>query len=120
MKKFLLLSLILTMTGATAVFAAEPTTYSEALIQKHTQKLVDKEKELQQQQKAREEARLQQQKAREEAQLKQREELERKLNPLKAKQEELEQQKKAREEAQEAQRKKIERKKELFNELMQK
>ena len=58
MKKLLIASLVLVMTGAAAVYAAdsEPSTYTERFIQKHTQKIVDKEKELQQQQKAREEA----------------------------------------------------------------
>lgn len=62
MKKLVLASLILTLAGASAVYAAEPTTYTEQLIQKHTQKIVDKEKQLQQQQKAREEARAKAQK----------------------------------------------------------
>ena len=63
MKKLLALSLVLSLFGVTAAFADEPTTYTEYLLQKHSQKLVDKEKELQQQQKAREEARQKQQEA---------------------------------------------------------
>ena len=55
MKKLLLVSLILTIAGASSAYAAE-TTYTEQFIQKHTQKIVDKEKQLQEQQKAREEA----------------------------------------------------------------
>ena len=57
MKKLLIASLILVMGSAAAVYAADsqPTTYTERLIQKHTQKIVDKEKQLQEQQKAREE-----------------------------------------------------------------
>ena len=49
MKKLLIASLILVMSSAAAVYAAEsqPTTYTERLIQKHTQKIVDKEKQLQ-------------------------------------------------------------------------
>ena len=62
MKKLLIASLILVMGSAAAVYAADsqPTTYTERLIQKHTQKIVDKEKQLQEQQKAREEARQKQ------------------------------------------------------------
>ena len=61
MKKLLVASLVLLMSSA-AVYAADaqPTTYTERFIQKHTQKIVDKEKQMQEQQKAREEARLKQ------------------------------------------------------------
>ncbi len=133
MKKLLLTALVLTIAGASAVYADEPSTYTEYIIQKHTQKIVDKEKQLQQQQKAREEARLKRQeefqqkmeaqkKAREEAK-QQREEafqkkIDEKLNPLKQKQAELEAQKKAREDAQKARQQKYEKKKQLLKELM--
>ena len=53
MKKFLLAALVLTLAGSCAVYADEPTTFTEMFVQKHTQKLVDKEKELQAHQKAR-------------------------------------------------------------------
>ena len=96
MKKLFIASLILVMAGASSVYAAE-TTYTEKLIQIHTQKIVDKEKELQNQQKAREEARV-----------KQREELQKKIDA----------DKKAREEASNARKQKIEKKKQLWNELI--
>ena len=52
-KKLLVASLVLVMGTAVISYAADsqPTTYTERFIQKHTQKLVDTEKELQQQQK---------------------------------------------------------------------
>ncbi len=96
MKKVLIASLVLLLTGMTSVFAAE-TTYTEQFIQKHTQKIVDKEKQLQEQQKAREEARLKQQ-----------EELQKKL----------EADKKARQDAANARKQKIEKKKQLWNQLI--
>lgn len=96
MRKLLIASLILIMAGASSAYAAE-TTYTEQLIQKHTQKIVDKEKQLQEQQKAREEARL-----------KQREELQKKI----------EADKKAREDAANTRKQKIEQKKKLFNQLI--
>lgn len=101
MKKLLIASLVLVMSSATAVYAADsqPTTYSERFIQKHTQKIVDKEKQMQEQQKAREDARL-----------KQRKELQKKM----------EADRKAREDAANARKQKVERKKQLFNELISK
>lgn len=99
MKKLLIASLVLVMGSAAAVYAADSqsTTYTERFIQKHTQKIVDKEKQLQEQQKAREDARL-----------KQREELQKKI----------EADRKAREDAANARKQKIEKKKQLFNELI--
>mgnify|MGYP000789146002 CR=1 FL=1 len=43
MKKLLIASLVLVMSSAAAVYAADsqPTTYTERFIQKHTQKIVD-------------------------------------------------------------------------------
>lgn len=101
MKKLLIASLVLVMSSAAAVYAADsqPTTYSERFIQKHTQKIVDKEKQMQEQQKAREDARL-----------KQRKELQKKM----------EADRKAREDAANARKQKVERKKQLFNELISK
>ncbi|CDE89177.1 TPA: hypothetical protein CPT81_04420 [Candidatus Gastranaerophilales bacterium HUM_20] len=96
MKKLLLVSLILTIAGASSAYAAE-TTYTEQFIQKHTQKIVDKEKQLQEQQKAREEASAKKQ-----------EEFKKKI----------EADRKAREEASNARKQKIEQKKKLFNELI--
>ena len=51
-KKLLIASLVLVIGTAVVSYAAdsEPTTYTEKFIQKHTKKIVDKEKELQQQQ----------------------------------------------------------------------
>ena len=99
MKKLLIASLVLVMSGAAAVYAAdsEPTTYTEQFIQKHTQKIVDKEKQLQQEQQAREEARA-----------KQKEELQKKI----------EANQKARQDAANARKQKIEKKKQLWNELI--
>ena len=99
MKEILIASLILVMSSAASVYAADsqPTTYTERLIQKHTQKIVDKEKQLQEQQKAREEARL-----------KQKEEFQKKL----------EADRKAREDAAKARKEKYEKKKQLWNELI--
>lgn len=96
MKKLLFVSLILTIAGASSAYAAE-TTYTEQFIQKHTQKIVDKEKQLQEQQKAREEASAKKQ-----------EEFKKKI----------EADRKAREEASNARKQKIEQKKKLFNELI--
>lgn len=58
MKKILTASLLLTMLGIPAAFAATDTntTYTEQFIQRHTQKVIDAEKKLQEQQKASEEA----------------------------------------------------------------
>lgn len=111
MKKLLLISLLFAFVGVPAAFADEPKTYTEYVIQKHTQKLVDKEKALQAQQKSRDEARAK-------ARLQQQQELEKKLNPLKAKQDEYEAQKKAREDAAAAQKKKMDEKKQLLKQLM--
>lgn len=99
MKKLLIASLILVMSSAASVYAADsqPTTYTERFIQKHTQKIVDTEKQLQEQQQAREDARL-----------KQKEELQKKL----------EADRKAREDATNARKQKIEQKKQLFNQLI--
>lgn len=97
MKKILALSLVLSVLAGTSAFAAEQTTYTEKFIQKHTEKIVDKEKQLQQQQKAREDARLKQQKER---------------------QKKLEQQKREREKARAEQQKKIEKKKQLLHQLI--
>ena len=114
MKKLLLVSLILTIAGASSAYAAE-TTYTEQFIQKHTQKIVDKEKQLQELQKAREEASAKKQEefkkqiqAKQDARLKQQEEFKKKI----------EADKKAREDAAAARQKKIEQKKKLFNELI--
>ena len=95
-RKLLIASLVLVMAGVSCAYAAE-TTYTERFIQKHTQKVVDKEKQLQQQQKAREEARA-----------KQKEELQKKI----------EADKKARQDAANARKQKIEKKKQLWNELI--
>lgn len=115
MKKLLITSLILTMSLSSAVFAAststtnsEPATYTERFIQKHTQKLVDTEKKLQADQKAREEASAKQQEelqkkiqANKDANLKKQQEFQKKL----------EADKKARQQ-------KFEQKKQLFNQLI--
>lgn len=104
MKKLLASLLVLSVVGGTSVLAAEQSTYTERFIQKHTQKLVDTEKKLQEQQKAREEAQAKRQK---ELQKKQQE-----------RQKALEKQRKEREKARAAQQKKIEKKKELWNQLI--
>ena len=106
MKKLLIASLVLAMAGAAAVYAADsqPSTYTERFIQKHTQKIVDKEKELQQQQKAREEAIEKQRQER--------------LERQEALQKKIEADKKAREDAQKARQQKLEKKKQLWNELI--
>ena len=62
MKKLLLGTLLFAVVLAPAAFA-EQTTYTEKFIQKHTQKIVDKEKQLQEKQKAHQEAAAQHQKA---------------------------------------------------------
>lgn len=58
MKKILTASLLLAMLGVPAAFAetATNTTYTEQFIQRHTQKIINAEKKLQEQQKASEEA----------------------------------------------------------------
>lgn len=104
MKKLLASLLVLSVIGGTSLVSAEPTTYTEKFIQKHTQKIVDKEKELQQQQKAREEA-----------QAKRQRELEKKQ---KERQKALEKQRKEREKARTEQQKKIEKKKQLLHQLI--
>lgn len=99
MKKLLIASLVLVMGSAAVVYAAdsEPTTYTEKFIQKHTQKIVDKEKQLQQEQQAREEARAKQKEAL---------------------QQKIEANQKAREDAANARKQKIEQKKQLWNQLI--
>lgn len=58
MKKILTASLLLAMLGVPAAFAETDTntTYTEQFIQRHTQKIINAEKKLQEQQKANEEA----------------------------------------------------------------
>ena len=116
-KKLLIASLVLVMGSAVISYAADsqPTTYTERFIQKHTQKLVDTEKELQQKQQAREEARAKQKEefqkqieAREQARAKQKEELQKKI----------EANQKAREDAANARKQKLEQKRELWNQLI--
>ena len=104
MKKLLASLLVLSVIGGTYLVSAKQTTYTERFIQKHTQKIVDKEKQLQQQQKAREEA-----------QAKRQRELEKKQ---KERQKALEKQRKEREKARTEQQKKIEKKKQLLHQLI--
>ncbi len=104
MKKLFIASLVLVMTSACAVYAADDSTYSGRLINKYTSKITDKEKQLQQQQKAREEASAKKQA-----------ELQKKLD---AQKKAYEQQKKANEEAAKARQQKVEHKKKLLNELL--
>ena len=95
MKKILLATIVVSLLSTSALYAAE--TYTERFIQKHTQKIVDKEKELQAQQKANEEARAKRQeefKARQEA-----------------RQKEIQKRQQEREEARAATQQKIEKKK---------
>lgn len=116
MKKLLIASLALFMVSSAAIAAeTQTTTCTEQFIQKHTQKLVDTEKKLQEQQKANEDAWAKKKeayqkdvKARQDARLKQREEFQKKL----------EADRKAREEASKARQQKFEQKKKLFNELI--
>ena len=96
MKKLLLGTIFAAVILAPASFA-ESTTYTEKFIQKHTQKLVDTEKQLQEQKRANEEAAAKRQKARQEA---------------------IEKQKKENAAKQQAVQKKIERKKQLINEFI--
>lgn len=103
MKKLLMASLILSIMLAPAAFA-EQTTYTEQFLQKHTKKLIDAEKQLQEKQKASEDAAAARQKAREEA--------------LEKQKKQIEAQKKAREDAAKARQNKIEKKKELWKELI--
>ncbi len=104
MKKLLIASLVLVLAGASYVYAADNTTYSGRMINKYTQKITDKEKQLQQQQKAREEASAKKQA-----------EYQKKLDEQKKA---YEAKKKANEEAAKARQQKIEHKKKLFNELI--
>ena len=98
-KKLLVASLSLVICGCAVAYAAdsEPTTYTGKFIQKHTQKLVDTEKQLQKEQQAREEARAQR-----------KEELQKKI----------EANQKAREDAANARKQKFEQKKQLWNQLI--
>lgn len=98
-KKLLVASLSLIISAGAVVYAADSgnTTYTEKFIQKHTQKIVDTEKQLQKDQQAREEARA-----------KQKEELQKKI----------EANQKAREDAANARKQKIEQKKQLWNQLI--
>ncbi len=96
MKKLLLGTILAAVILAPASFA-ESTTYTEKFIQKHTQKLVDTEKQLQEQKRANEEAAAKRQKARQEA---------------------IEKQRKENAAKQQAVQKKIERKKQLINEFI--
>ncbi len=99
MKKLLIATLILVMTSAIAVKAADDSTYTGQFINKYTQKVTDKEKQLQQQKKANEEARA-----------KQKKELQKKI----------EADKKARENAAKARQQKIDQKKKQWNDLISK
>ncbi len=70
MKKLLISSMVFTVMLTPAAIAATSdtgTTYTEKFIQKHTQKLVDTEKKLQEQQKANQEAAEAKRKANQEA-----------------------------------------------------
>ncbi len=98
-KKLLVASLCLVISAGAIAYAADSgsTTYTEKFIQKHTQKLVDTEKQLQKDQQAREEARAQR-----------KEELQKKI----------EANQKAREDAAKARKQKYEQKKELWNQLI--
>ena len=96
MKKLLLGTILAAVILAPASFA-ESTTYTEKFIQKHTQKLVDTEKQLQEQKRANEEAAAKRQKARQEA---------------------IEKQRKENAAKQQAVQKKFERKKQLINEFI--
>lgn len=104
MKKLLIASLVLVMAGTSAIYAADDSTYSGRMINKYTQKITDKEKQLKQQQKAREEASAKKQA-----------EYQKKLNEQKNA---YEAQKKANEDAVKARQQKFEQKKKLFNELL--
>ena len=114
MKKLLVVTMLAAVILAPASFA-ETTTYTEKFIQKHTQKIVDKEKQLQEQKKANEESAAKRQKARQESIEKQKKEA---AERQKARQEAIEKQKKENEAKQKAVQKKIERKKQLWNELI--
>lgn len=112
MKKLLIATLVLIMTSAGAVQAVN-TTYSTPL----ADKIGAKEKQFQQQQKARQDARAKQQadwqkqqKARQEAQAKQKADFQKKI----------EADKKARENASKARQQKVEQKKKQLNDLLSK
>ena len=120
MKKLLIATLSLVMISSVAMAATTnsntpQTTYTEQFIQKHTQKITDAEKRLQEKQKANEDAWAKKQEqfkkdaqARENARLKQQQEWKNKI----------EAQKKANEEASKARQKKLQEKKDLFNKLI--
>ena len=120
MKKLLIATLSLVMISSAAMaattnFNTTQTTYTEQFIQKHTQKITDAEKRLQEKQKANEDAWAKKQEqfkkdaqARENARLKQQQEWKNKI----------EAQKKANEEASKARQKKLQEKKDLFNKLI--
>ncbi len=103
MKKLLLGTLLFAVVLAPAAFA-EQTTYTEKFIQKHTQKIVDKEKQLQEKQKANQEAAAARQKAR--------------LDAIEKQKKEAAARQKAREDAAKARQDKIQKKKQLWNELI--
>ena len=63
MKKLLVLSLFLSMTAGLSVMADEPDTYTGQFLQKHTQKIIDAEKDF----KARQDAYAQEQQQRQDA-----------------------------------------------------
>ena len=120
MKKLLIATLSLVMISSAAMPATTnsnttQTTYTEQFIQKHTQKITDAEKRLQEKQKANEDAWAKKQEqlkkdaqARQDARLKQQQEWKNKI----------EAQKKANEEASKARQKKLQEKKDLFNKLI--
>ena len=103
MKKNLFISaLVLMIASSTAVMATDNSTYTGQFINKHTQAITNKEKQLQQQQKARQEAQTKQKaelqkqiKAKQDAQAKQKAELQKKYEAdKKARQQRVEQKKK--------------------------
>lgn len=120
MKRLLIATLSLVMISSAAMAATTNSnttqpTYTEQFIQKHTQKITDAEKRLQEKQKANEDAWAKKQEqlkkdaqARQDARLKQQQEWKNKI----------EAQKKANEEASKARQKKLQEKKELFNKLI--
>lgn len=120
MKRLLIATLSLVMISSCAMAAttnssATQTTYTEQFIQKHTQKITDAEKKLQEKQKANEDAWAKQKEqwkkdaqAKQDARVKQQQEWKNKI----------EAQKKANEDASKARQKKIQEKKDLFNKLI--
>jgi len=117
MKKILALSLVLSVMACTSAFAA--TTYTESFIQKHTQKAVNAEKQLQEKQKANQAALEKRQKERQQAIEKQKKANQAALEKRqKERQAAIEKQKKANQAKRAETQKKIEKKKQLWNQLI--